>query len=382
MDILKEIDINILSAVMLGFITFISYQRLDKKDKIFRSFISTAFLVLFQLLFESTSVLLAGNPNKHLIYFLYFINVLLFANGPFVSYVWFTFIYKWLHPNNNYSVGVVTRTIFLSPLILNFILSLLSPRGHYIFGFTESGVYFRGSLFVVSIVSTFLYLALSFILILMHRRNLLRNEFTALILFGVLPALGAFLQIRFYGLLLMWSSAAFSLVVVCFYLHQKMVQIDMLTGAWSRSYFEQHVENRFKQSLKSGKVGIVYLDLDNFKEINDAFGHFEGDKALKEAVKLIKSVIKENGLVARLGGDEFVIIINNIKEVSIKETILQLKSAFEKYNQSSEKAYVIEYSCGYGIFDPKKHSIDQFLNYVDHLMYKDKGNKKRNVLRK
>lgn len=183
------------------------------------------------------------------------------------------------------------------------------------------------------------------------------------------------MQILFYGTLMMWSSAAFSLMVIYIFLQQRMMQYDTLTGAWTKASFEHYIDHLINKEKKQDAFGIIFLDLDEFKSINDSFGHLEGDAALKTSVRLIRSCLGRNDIIARFGGDEFVILAQKCGGNSMVDRINLMKYNFKKYNETSEKEYKLKFSCGYEIFDAKKYNIWQFLNYVDNLMYQDKESK-------
>jgi diguanylate cyclase (GGDEF)-like protein len=85
-------------------------------------------------------------------------------------------------------------------------------------------------------------------------------------------------------------------------------RIDALTGLMNRRAFEQELVNRLAHAERSGRGGtLLYVDLDNFKAINDNFGHERGDDALQEVARTLLTMSRSYDLVARLGGDEFVV---------------------------------------------------------------------------
>ena len=100
---------------------------------------------------------------------------------------------------------------------------------------------------------------------------------------------------------------------------------DQLTGLGNRRLLEEKGQEFVTEGLDAGKpVSLVFIDLDNFKAINDTFGHLQGDKLLCEVSKSIKSFVGENSLLVRLGGDEFVaVILSDLDEVASKLTMLR-----------------------------------------------------------
>ena len=124
---------------------------------------------------------------------------------------------------------------------------------------------------VVSIIS-YSYLLLGFITILRRRRRMLPMDYQFLTLFCLMPMVGSAIQAMVYGVLLMWSSSALALTILYLYLQERMVQTDYLTGAWTRSSFEMYVDQRIHDP-EPRPFGLIYLDVDKLKKINDTLGH-------------------------------------------------------------------------------------------------------------
>ena len=220
---------------------------------------------------------------------------------------------------------------------------------------------------------TYLYLICSFFVILKQKKRIMKQDFIPMVIFGILPMIGGILQTMFYGVLLMWSSAAFSLVVVYNFLQQRMIHLDGLTGVWTRASFDYYISQRIKND---DGFGVIFMDIDGLKNINDEFGHIEGDNAIKSAVNLIAGILRKTDVIARWGGDEFVIMLDNVSEKSMEEILERLNSTFHQYNEENKKEYKLECSFGADLFNKSFSSIEQFLNHVDTLMYCNKNMKK------
>jgi diguanylate cyclase (GGDEF)-like protein len=197
-----------------------------------------------------------------------------------------------------------------------------------------------------------------------------------LLLFGVFPAIGFLIQVLFYGVLLMWSSMAFSLILFYIYLQQQMIQIDYLTGAWSREKLHIYLNKRISQN-KCRNFSIVFIDLDNFKKINDEFGHSEGDRALKDLVKIINKILRDGDSITRYGGDEFILFLNVKCKTDVEAIMIRISDSIKNYNNTLNHSYKLEYSYGYELYDFNSHmTADQYIKYVDELMYKAKNDRK------
>jgi diguanylate cyclase (GGDEF)-like protein len=122
---------------------------------------------------------------------------------------------------------------------------------------------------------------------------------------------------------------------------------------------------------------LFFFDLDLFKEINDRYGHAEGDRALKSFSTLLKATFRESDVVGRLGGDEFVALLTNTDASKSKKLLSRLGQALEDHNKQTARGYDIGYSIGIIEFDPNRHqTIDDLLQEADSLMYVQKQEKR------
>ena len=373
MNLFLRIDINLVAIALLGITFLIAYKRLDKRDKLNEIFLNVSIIIILEIIFETLTCVINGQPDQRLIPFSFFLHMCLFITAPILTYFWYTFVHYWVMSDDN--ISKKNNILLLIPLIVNFIIAILSPFYDFIFYIDYSNEYHRGSLFILSSLITYFYIILSFVLLLKQKKKIFKEEFLPLFVFGILPMIGGLLQTMFYGILLMWSCTAFSLVIVYNFLQQRMIHLDNVSGAWTRSSFDYYISKRV-QLKEDEPFGLIFADIDGLKNINDKFGHLEGDFAIKTAIKLIKSVLRENDVIARFGGDEFVIVLNCDTKLTLEKTIERIKVSFVKYNENSDKGYALECSFGADIFDVNSRSLEQFLYHVDNLMYCSKNQKK------
>lgn len=121
----------------------------------------------------------------------------------------------------------------------------------------------------------------------------------------------------------------------------------------------------------------MLFDLDDFKPINDTFGHAEGDRTLVVFANIMRDIFGDSDVFGRLGGDDFVALSTNIDGVQIDATMGRLQSTLNEYNQSSQHGYELKYSAGH-ISNPAgvNVSIEQLLEQADKLMYAQKQQRK------
>ena len=160
---------------------------------------------------------------------------------------------------------------------------------------------------------------------------------------------------------------------------EKLAHFDILSGCCSRGYGLDLLEQQIKTAKrKKTPVLLFYLDVDDFKCINDTFGHKEGDMILKEGVKLFKSTLREIDIICRMGGDEFLLIF---PDSSLDDAPLireRLSKNLEKLNQKLAKPYKIDFSIGLSYYNPSTPlSIEELIRIADENMYEDKSKKKK-----
>ena len=155
----------------------------------------------------------------------------------------------------------------------------------------------------------------------------------------------------------------------------QMATMDELTNISNRRGFMMlagyslHFVARHKIPLS-----LIFFDLDKFKEINDHYGHAEGDTALVAFANVMKMTCRESDIFARLGGDEFVVLLTNTPMFFAEDFIKRFQESLDKLNRTEKRAYNIAFSHGIVLFDAEKHSrVEQLLEDGDMLMFKEKN---------
>ena len=175
---------------------------------------------------------------------------------------------------------------------------------------------------------------------------------------------------------------AFSLAVE---VHQRLqlekalrdVNFDRLTGLPNRSVFVDRLETEIKKACRTNlPLALIFLDLDNFKEINDTLGHDLGDQLLAQVGQRICAHVRESDTVARLGGDEFTIVLAQLHELEGVTNVAQniLRNLERPFQLGSERAY-ISASIGITLFPADADTAGELLRNADQAMYvsKDHG---------
>jgi diguanylate cyclase (GGDEF)-like protein/PAS domain S-box-containing protein len=153
--------------------------------------------------------------------------------------------------------------------------------------------------------------------------------------------------------------------------------VDQLTGLKNRRGFLTLAEQQLKVADRT-QVGVrlVFIDLDNMKQINDNLGHNVGDQALVEAADVLRETFRESDIIARLDGDEFaVLLIHTSPDVPFSAE--RLAETLEAHNAREDRAYELRMSVGVAVYDRQSQcTIEELLSRADDLMYAEKRRRK------
>ncbi len=154
-----------------------------------------------------------------------------------------------------------------------------------------------------------------------------------------------------------------------------MAHYDALTGMPNRVLFADRLQQAMALTRRqSGKLAVVYIDLDEFKPVNDAFGHEAGDQLLVEIAHRMRSELREEDTLARLGGDEFAAIVMNVQDDPALESLLmRLLARVAEPVWVADHSVEVSASVGYTLF-PQAEDLDgdQLLRQADQAMYQAK----------
>ncbi|MCE1253378.1 MAG: PAS domain S-box protein [Anaerolineae bacterium] len=153
-------------------------------------------------------------------------------------------------------------------------------------------------------------------------------------------------------------------------------QHDTLTGLYNRSVFEDEV-NRLDQGI-FWPVGIIMVDADGLKIINDQMGHARGDELLIRISSILKSSVRDSDIVARVGGDEFAIVLPSADALSLQHVMDRIFEQVEDENRKPDTPFTISLSAG-GMVCNQKGGLRETIKEADARMYQVKAQKKNQL---
>jgi len=155
----------------------------------------------------------------------------------------------------------------------------------------------------------------------------------------------------------------------------EMAVKDSLTGLYNRQYLDEYSKQALARVERYENIFVlIFIDLDNFKYVNDYFGHSEGDEVLKKVAKIFQKTFRSYDIIVRYGGDEFIVLLED-KQYN-KEIINAILKKFVKRVEESLKEFKISASYGCAVAPLETTDMKKLIELADERMYLQKGNKK------
>mgnify|MGYP006420974997 CR=1 FL=1 len=165
--------------------------------------------------------------------------------------------------------------------------------------------------------------------------------------------------------------------IIRYYLnqHQKVYLksvMDDLTGVYNRRFLMKTLlskDNEFIQNIDY--YSIIMIDINNFKPVNDIYGHLEGDKVLRKLGQILLKNTRKYDICGRYGGDEFLVILPEVNKSEANNFCKRVTNEFEKYSKIYKK---VDFSLSYGISNSKEKSVKEIIDLADRNLYQNKRN--------
>ena len=157
----------------------------------------------------------------------------------------------------------------------------------------------------------------------------------------------------------------------------RLASHDLLTGLPNRLLFDDRLSTAISRAERNQqKLALLFIDMDNFKSVNDRLGHAAGDVFLKTIGERLRACIRETDTVARIGDDEFAVILENLdKRQDEKKTELNLRDSIEMALNLEGEEVIPSVSVGTALYPDDADNADQLLKEADRAMFTDKASK-------
>lgn len=362
---------NVLSIAIALILYFSLKTQMSRKIYVNKSFFWLLWSTIGLLGLESVIVIFNGVNGDFVYYLLLITAILYFTLTTIVAYL--CVLYFELEINQNTFTFKRPYYLFIGLVGAVFIVSILSIRANYLYEINASNVFSYGSYHYIYVVATYGVAVYSILMSVQKARSIRGVEATSLILFIALPTIAVIMQLIFSTYSLVWNAIVVSLVISYIFVQVKVTSTDYLTGLFNKREFQYQLDKVKIGSNKNEKVYGILIDLDDFKLINDAYGHQEGDIALIEVSSILQSSVRRQDFVSRIGGDEFAIILSSQTEEIVNQVIQRIKENLLRFNEDTSYKYNLNFSYGYDFYDEEKFkTVLEFFNHIDSKMYSNK----------
>jgi len=373
MEILSQVQINIVLFILLLILFGHTYFNMNRKNITNRLFMWIMGLTGVTLMLEMFSVILNNSDLKQFMVLHKMVNVMGFTMTPIIPFLGYVFCKEWV--NRYQSVKIKLKKILIVPLFINGIMALISYSWNVLFYVTRENIYERGPLFFILPCISYMYFGYNLYFIYKQRKKFTWYEIRIFNLFYISAAIFTGIQLIYSGYLTIWNGTAMMVVIIYIFILNDQAHRDRLTGLENYSSYEHYVENISYKKIN--KLFIINIDIDDFKNVNDQYGHHEGDEAIKTfANLLIESFPLRQKKLIRLGGDEFLILLEEQRKEIAENYIQNLTKNVEIYNKTGEKPYRLKFSYGIASYTNSNESIHELLKCADQMMYEHKQSRK------
>lgn len=363
-----------ISFISVAFLLIVLMSIRIKKDTLSTSsklYSRLLLITIFMLFMEFLSWEFNGKPGRFNYYANYLSNLIYEWSLPLIVCAWAAYMDYCMFKSIE---RLKKRWFYLQPMVVSTVIVVTNIFVPFVFSVDAKNIYHREPfiwVILLAAIITFIYICY---LAVKNQKTIEKNIIAAMLLFMILPVISSVIQLFVYGYSVLWPTMAVAVVGTYIFLETISTSKDYLTGLVSRHRVDDYIDYLLREKME---FILIMIDLNDFKLINDTYGHLNGDLALKVFSKALSHNFKKARFIGRYAGDEFVIGIDMLSDSELKELDLQLERVLLEQENIINLPFHIGYSIGY----EKKLKSDE-INYetlidtVDKKMYEDKLRKK------
>jgi len=319
-----------------------------------KPFLAGVILTIIIILAEGGTIL-ADNGGAGLRNVNIFSNVLGFALTPLIPIV-ITLIFD--------KRILTTHKLILVPSGINIVVTILSPLFRFIFYVDANNQYVRGEYFYIFIavyIINFLFLVVSTLDMGKKYNYPMMLKLIALSFFTII---GTSIQLIVPSAYSSWHSVTLALFLYLLLMSEFDSSFDTLTGLYNRATFDKAI----KEIVKPKGLSVIILDINDFKNVNDTYGHDYGDRVIKTVASVIRESFNKQYRCYRYGGDEFSVISCETNPEKIEDQLQIMTKALAKMREDGNLLPTVSY--GYSIFNGEEIlDFHKILKEADEQMY-------------
>jgi len=373
---ITKIDLPLYAQIILIYIFINMIRSTSKRDGNFWLFIAVLAAMSLNNIIEAFGWGIDGLDGKTAYYGNWLLKSLNFTLHSLPSITWAVYIDYQLF--GDWEKVKRRLKFYVLPLVASLTMVLLNPYNHFVFTIDVNNIYTRS-------VGAYIIVCFSYVIVIgiyitsrRYKKMVNGRVVESVFWFTLLPVVSGSLQLFLVGISLLWPSFILA-VLITYVLVEKENRIkDALTGLMTRGQLEERLAYKIKHAEA---FGLILMDMNHFKDINDTFGHSEGDEALQNIALMMRTLVDRQDMVCRYGGDEFVLLIESLENSNLPSLIKVLDDGIKTYNKTSGKPYKLSMSFG-GVFVEESYEGDlqDILTKADERMYRDKAARKSRFL--
>jgi diguanylate cyclase (GGDEF)-like protein len=272
---------------------------------------------------------------------------------------------------------------YLVPVVLHMVIAILTPYTGWFFQFDSANEYHRGSLLWLSFLLSYGLMVWAFAKTLAYyirsrRENQIvaknAKEYGWLLKFTFIPLIGGVIQIFDFNVTYVWNVTVIALLVIYINYQNSEITTDTLTGLYNRrqafAYFDRFLR---EQGKDKANIALIMMDINNFKSINDRFGHSMGDEAIVAVARCLEKEFEWDDFLCRFGGDEFVVITKHGSVSHLKAVLQRVNDHLTEMNAQECCPFELSLSAGYALYSKKNDSLDSMFQKADAMMFEQKA---------
>lgn len=294
-----------------------------------------------------------------------------YAVSGLLGYIWFRF--SETMQGSRFVSEKKYRWLALLPALVLIVLTVLSVWNHWLFYIDANNAYHRGPAYSLQVI-----LAYGYVIFTALKAHLLsvraddyrrKKELRTLSSFVIPTLLSGVLQIVFPRYPILCVGSTLGILYIYLTLAEQAVSVDMLTQLSNRNQLYQILSNKFKHRPEDEALYLLMIDVNKFKAINDAWGHTEGDHALRlVADGLRRSAGTKGNVIARYGGDEFMVLCELENDHAVESLVTRIHETIGE----AEVSYPLSVSIGYARLTSDVKTPQELIALADKELYKAK----------
>ncbi|MGA7194035.1 MAG: GGDEF domain-containing protein, partial [Anaerolineales bacterium] len=324
--------------------TILFFKAYNPSEKMFvhqRLFLGMVLLNVIIIAFDTTSWLVDGLPSSPALFWNKATNLILYIIIPLAPLMWILYAdYQIKKSETN------LKKIFFALggiLLLNALLSVVSLWTGWYFFIDVHNIYHRGDYVWVFLSLCYALILYSFFTVLFNRDKIDKKHYASLLLFFVPFLIGTTLQVLFLGVSYAWTGMMIGMFILYVNIQIDLLNVDYLTGTFNRRQLEGYLLDKVKNGVATEPFSAILIDLDDFKIINDRYGHYTGDEALKDTVSILRKSLRQRDFIARFGGDEFIIVMDVDNRETLNQTIQRILQNVAFFNLEAQRPYKLSF---------------------------------------